>query len=136
MQKITINQYYYALNAFRVLEGTDTERCKNKKEIEAFKDKISGGVINVSETNIYLTEENFIQNIGTLFDDAPEYFGKMLYIYMSKGYDRVKISLLTFLECMYPLINPDNRFIYNKIAYSILDIDRDGELNIQNLIQL
>ena len=48
----------------------------------------------------------------------------------------MKVSILKFLECMYPLIDPDNRFSYNKIAFRILDIDRDQGLNILNLMQL
>ena len=55
---------------------------------------------------------------------------------MAKGYDRVKISLLRYIECLWPLVNPDNRFNHNKIAFHILDLDRDQNLNILNLLHL
>jgi len=60
----------------------------------------------------------------------------MLYIYMARGYDKVRISFLRFLECLYPIHNPENRFNHNKIAFHMYDIDRDGELNILNLMHL
>jgi len=60
----------------------------------------------------------------------------MLYIYMSKGYDKVKISFHRFLECLYPIYNLENRFNHNKIAFLIMDIDRDNVLNIVNLLHL
>jgi hypothetical protein len=98
--------------------------------MDAFKDHMT----NITETHLSLTEKDLIKNISKVFPNAPGYFGKILYMYMSNGYDRVKISFLRFCECMYPLVNPDNRFVYNKLAYNILDIDRDGCLNILNLI--
>ena len=55
---------------------------------------------------------------------------------MSKGYDKTKISFLRFLECLYPLYNNDNRQNHNKIAFKILAIDNDGQLNILNLVHL
>ena len=55
---------------------------------------------------------------------------------MSKGYDRVKISLLRYIECLWPLVNPSERFNHNKIAFDILDLDRDKTLNILNLMHL
>lgn len=55
---------------------------------------------------------------------------------MSKGYDRSKISLLTFAESLYPLIDKDARFNQNKVAFSILDLDHDKCLNLQNLYHL
>ena len=62
--------------------------------------------------------------------------GKLLYIWMAKGYDKAKISLKRFLECLFPLWNMENRFNHNKIIFQILDLDRDGGLNIINLLHL
>ena len=55
---------------------------------------------------------------------------------MANGYDRKKISLLRFIEALYPLYDNENRLNHNKIAFKILDIDRDNALNIINLLDL
>ena len=93
-----------------------------------------------SETVIYLEEKHFIQNFHQVFGPGPrreqEFFGKLLYIHMSKGYDRAKISYHRFLECFYPLFNQENRQNHNKIAFKILDMDNDNSLNILNLLHL
>ena len=118
---LKLNDYCYALNTFRTLEGKET-KARKKADIDKLKDQTATYV----ETNIYLEEHHFIKNIDKVFDDAPPFFGKMLYIWMAKGFDKVKISFLRFLECLYPLFNLDNRFNHNKIAFQIMDIDRDN----------
>ena len=40
-----------------------------------------------------LTEENFIKNIKYVIGVDEPYFGKMLYLWMSQGYDRTKITI-------------------------------------------
>lgn len=90
----------------------------------------------INETQIYLTEENFKDNFKNVFGVDQPFFGKLLYIWMARGYDKAKISLLRFLECLYPLWNMENRFNHNKIIFQILDLDRDGGLNIINLLHL
>ena len=60
----------------------------------------------------------------------------MLYLYMSEGYHIKKISLYRFIESLYPLFDNDSRLHHNKIAFKILDIDRDNQLNIINLLDL
>ena len=77
-----------------------------------------------------------MKNSKAVFGVDCPFFGKMLYIYMAKGFDRAKISLHRFLEALYPLFNPDNRQNYPKIVFEILDIDRDQQLNIMNLLHL
>lgn len=77
-----------------------------------------------------------VKNIAKVFGTDCQMFAKMLYLYMSKGYDRTKISFLRYLECLYPLFNNDNRQNHNKVAFKILDIDNDGQLNIMNLMHL
>ena len=89
-----------------------------------------------SETSIYLVEKDLIKNFGAVFGVDCPFFGKMLYIYLARGYNRAKISFLRFLDCLFPLFHNDNRQDHNKIVFEIFDIDRDNELNILNLLYL
>ena len=85
---------------------------------------------------ISLNENSFKQNFKLIFGVDCQFFGKILYLYMARGYDKAIISFGRFLECLYPLYNNDNRFNHNKIAFKILDIDRDNGLNALNLLHL
>ena len=91
---------------------------------------------NIHETQIFLTEENLVNNFGKVFGYECPFFGKILYLYMAKGYDKKKITYLRFLECISPFYDMDNRMQFNKFAFKILDIDRDNNLNIINLLHL
>lgn len=71
-----------------------------------------------------------------MFGVQCDFFGKILYLYMSKGFDRAKISFLRFLECLYPFMNNDDKNRHNQIAFYMLDIDNDNTLNILNLLHL
>ena len=86
--------------------------------------------------NIFITEKHILANFERVFGVSCPYFGKILYLYMSKGYDRAKISFLRFLECLYPFMNNEDRNSHNKIAFQMLDIDNDNSLNILNLLHL
>ena len=131
--KMLPSQFSFAVNCFRAFQLVKEPKLRQFSEVEKWVDLRQ----NFIETSIYLEEHNFIENINKVFDEhTPAFFGKMLYVYMAKGYDKVKISLLRFLECMYPLFNNENRFNHNKIVFHILDIDQDGGLNIQNLLHL
>lgn len=130
-QSLKINEYCYALNTFRTLEGKEN-KARKKADIDKIKDQTATYV----ETNLFLEEHHFVKNIDKVFDNAPPFFGKMLYIWMAKGFDKVKISFLRFMECLYPLFNLDNRFNHNKIAFQLMDIDRDNTLNVLNLLHL
>jgi hypothetical protein len=55
---------------------------------------------------------------------------------MADGYHRKKISLYTFIDRLFPLFDNDSRLHHNKIAFRILDVDRDNQLNIINLLDL
>ena len=105
------------LNAFRVLSGHEKTMSRDRNSIEAFKDKFYGAATSPQETTLFITEDDLMRNINKVFLDAPPFFGKMLYIWMSEGYDRVKISLLKFLECLHPLQDADFRLNWNKIAF-------------------
>lgn len=77
-----------------------------------------------------------MQNFKYVFEDDCPYFGKLLYLYMADGFDRKKISLLQFLQKMFPLYDNEQKQHHNKIAFAIYDLDRDKELNIINLVDL
>ena len=99
-----IDYYQYALNSFRTFEGKE-KKAKDMKEIEQSLEKNQL----YSENSIFLEEHQFIKNFKNVFGIDCGYFGKMLYIWMAKGFDKHKISFHTFIGCMYPLFNPDNR---------------------------
>lgn len=62
-----------------------------------------------SETSIFLTEKNFVNNVSKVFGVECPFFGKLLYLFMARGFDSAKISLLRFMECLFPIFNNDNR---------------------------
>jgi len=66
---------------------------------------------------MYLEEKHFKNNFKDVFGIDCPFFGKLLYIWMAKGYDKSKISFLRFLECLFPLWNMENRFNHNKIVF-------------------
>jgi hypothetical protein len=67
-----------------------------------------------------------VNNFKAVFGHDCPYFGKLLYLFMAEGFDRKKISLFRFIQSLYPLFDNDNRLHHNKIAFKILDIDRDN----------
>lgn len=69
-----------------------------------------------------------------LGEDEP-YFGKMLYLWMSNGFDRTKISIVDFIEFMLPF-RGDDKVKQFRLCFDILDIDHDRILNILNLLHL
>lgn len=78
-----------------------------------------------------LTGDNSEEN-----KDATEYFGKILYLYLANGLDHAKITMKRFYEGLAPFAYEDNKQAQQKLAFSILDMDRDGCLNIINLLHL
>jgi len=40
------------------------------------------------------------------------------------------------IKALYPIFDKDNQMNHNKIAFQILDFDRDDSLNILNLLDL
>ena len=67
-----------------------------------------------------------VKNFTKVFEHDCPYFGKLLYLFMAHGYDRKKIHFLRFLETLYPLFDKDNQLQQNKVAFKILDNDRDN----------
>ena len=86
--------------------------------------------------SLFISEKDLEKNFSKVFGVNCEFFGKILYLFMARGFDKAKISFARFLECLYPLFNNDNRFNHNKIAFKILDIDIDNGLNALNLLHL
>jgi Ca2+-binding EF-hand superfamily protein len=60
----------------------------------------------------------------------------MLYLYFAEGLDQVKITLSKFINGLTPFCADDAKQNHQRICFNILDIDRDGELNILNLLNL
>lgn len=77
-----------------------------------------------------------MNNFKVVFGHDCPYFGKLLYLSMSGGYDRKKISLLKFIETIFPIFDIENRLYHNKVAFQIYDMDRDRILNILNILDL
>jgi hypothetical protein len=64
------------------------------------------------------------------------YFGKLLYLYLAKGRDQIKITMMRFFEGLAPFAYEENKQMQQKLCFSILDLDQDGLLNILNLLHL
>ena len=77
-----------------------------------------------------------VNNFSKVFGHECPFMGKLLYLFMARGYDRQRISLARFVEALYPLFDNENRLHHNKIAFNLMDMDRDNVLNIMNLLHL
>lgn len=71
-----------------------------KKEDIPFRTHLDGVAV--------LTEENFVRNMKYVTGCDDPYFGKMLYLWMSNGFDRAKITLPEFVEWLVPFMG-DNK---------------------------
>lgn len=123
-------EIHFILNTFRTLEGKEAKASTSEEAQKIYQEAT------YEKKDLYLEESHFTKNFARVFGVDCPFFGKLLYLYMSRGKDHAKISLLRFLECLYPLLNSDNRQNHNKIAFQILDIDNDNSLNILNLLHL
>lgn len=129
--KLSIFEYTFVVNAFRAFQGTE-QKIWTKMDLQEHVGNQNG----YQDIYLYLEEQHFVKNSKNVFGVDCPFFGKLLYIYMSNGYDRSKISLFRFLECLYPIFDDSNRLGQNKIAFNILDIDHDKFLNVINLLHL
>ena len=64
------------------------------------------------------------------------YFGKLLYFLLSDGMDKMKIGMSRFIREFTIFKKEDLHQAYNILAFRLYDIDRDGQLNIMNLLHL
>jgi len=55
---------------------------------------------------------------------------------MSDGLDLVKITLVKFFDKLKAFVLDEDKQAQAKLAFKILDLDRDGLLNIINLLHL
>ena len=69
-------------------------------------------------------------------DKTCNYFAKLLYLYLSRGFDSYKISLHRFIQAFAVLLDNENKQFHNRVAFNILDLDNDRELNVLNLMDL
>jgi len=83
-----------------------------------------------------LIEKNFTQNIKYVIGVDCPFFGKLMYLYMADGLDLVKITLAKFFEKLRTFVLDEDKQAQAKVAFNILDLDRDGLLNILNLLHL
>ena len=64
------------------------------------------------------------------------FFGKMLYLYFAQGLDQVKVTLVHFIKGLKVFVLDEDKVLQQRTCFNILDIDRDGALNIINLMHL
>ena len=83
-----------------------------------------------------LKERNFIQNIRFVNGVDCPFFGKMLYLYFANGFDRAKITMHRFFEGLKPYTQDEEKWKHSNTTFKILDIDRDGLLNVINLVHI
>lgn len=88
------------------------------------------------EEKCYLTEEDIIKNMKNVFGYEHTYFAKLIYLLLSGGYDKMKISFSTFIREFLLLKGEDIHFAFNILGFRLYDMDRDGQLNIMNLLHL
>lgn len=120
--QIKPEDYLIFLNLFKTFLGID---LNDSKHLAFFK-----------ESNVYITEDQIITNMSNVFGYKFDFFGKLIYLYISKGFDRSKISISRFINALMPLMNGDVSSSHNKIAFKLYDVDRDEQLNILNLLTL
>ena len=56
-----------------------------------------------------LTEEHFRKNIHLLTGEDFPYFGKLLYLYLARGRDQIKITVMRFFEGLAPFAYEENK---------------------------
>ena len=82
-----------------------------------------------------LLEENFTRNIKHVIGVDDPFFGKLLYLWMANGLDKVKIPMHTFIDYL-AVFHKDDKNDHARTSFKILDIDHDGLINILNLLHL
>jgi len=88
------------------------------------------------EEHCYLTERDIVTNMKNIFGYDCPYFAKMIYLLLSGGYDKAKISMSKFIKEFIILKGEDLHSLFNTLAFKLYDIDRDSLLNVMNLLHL
>ena len=80
------------------------------------------------EERCYLIESDIITNMKNVFGYDCTYFGKMLYLMLSDGIDKAKISLSRFIKRFQLMKREEDvqTTTFNSIAFCLYDIDHDG----------
>ena len=115
-------EYSLFLNLFKRFLNLETKNVKLNLQFK--------------EQHTYLTEVNLMEGIRNVMNYDCPYLGKLLYLLLSKGFDKCKIGMSRLIQEFLPLIREDLNGAHNKVAFKIYDIDRDGQLNILNLMHL
>jgi hypothetical protein len=80
LKKMMLKDHFEAIcDAFAKLWGEGSKECQ-----------VPGSNI---DGYACLTEENFKRNISRVIGADEPMFGKMIYLWISKGFDRVKVTL-------------------------------------------
>ncbi len=88
------------------------------------------------EEHCYITEKDIITNMKNIFGYECPYFAKMIYLLLSGGYDKAKISMSKFIKEFIILKGEDLHSQFNTLAFKLYDIDHDNVLNVMNLLHL
>jgi hypothetical protein len=88
------------------------------------------------EEHCYITEKDIITNMKNIFGYDCPYFAKMIYLLLSGGYDKAKISMSKFIKEFIILKGEDLHSQFNTLAFKLYDIDHDNMLNVMNLLHL
>jgi hypothetical protein len=88
------------------------------------------------EESCYLTEKDITNNLKNVFGYDCPYFAKMIYLLLSGGYDKAKISMSRFVKEFMILKGESMNSLFNSLAFKLYDIDRDNVLNVMNLLHL
>jgi len=91
--QIIASDYSLFCNAFMRLSGIDVE---NRHQMMAFKEQSS-----------FVLEQDIIENFSKVFGYDHPFFAKLVYLYLSNGHDRSKISLARFIGHFQVLANKD-----------------------------
>ena len=96
-------------------------------------EQVEGSIVN---GRAVLLEENFTRNIKYVIGTDCPYFGKLLFLYLGGGFDRARINLQDWFKFFGSFADDDDRLTQQQLCFDVLDIDRDGLLNILNLLHL
>jgi Ca2+-binding EF-hand superfamily protein len=81
-----------------------------------------------------LNEGHFMNNLKYVFGFDCPYLSRMLYLHASNNMNKAKIPLSRLIVAFMALTGDRQKVgEYNKLVFKILDVDRDGQLNILNL---
>lgn len=57
---------------------------------------------------MFLEEKHIVDNFPQVFGHRCDYFGKLLYLYLSDGKHRMRIDFLRMMKKLHPIFDKDN----------------------------